>query len=141
MTQTDHLTALPVQHIFSAHLDVGTPSYVRNGPEGTKLIVTITGGTISGDRINGTIIPNSGGDWVSIGANGNMRIDVRFTILTDDDATIYVSYRGVLQGRRAIAAPLFETGDEKYAWLNASQGIGLGNSNEQGVDYDFYLVE
>jgi acyl-CoA reductase-like NAD-dependent aldehyde dehydrogenase len=44
-------------------------------------------------------------------------------------------------GVRAIAAPLFETGDEKYAWLNASQGIGVGNSNDNGVDYDFYLVE
>src|ERR1700712_456964 len=101
------LHAIPAQHIFSAHLDVGTPSYVRNGPEGTKLIVAITGGTITGDRINGIIVPNSGGDWVSVGANGSMRIDVRFTIQTDDDATIYVSYRGVLQNRRAICAPLF----------------------------------
>ncbi|MCU1394104.1 MAG: hypothetical protein JWM34_2532 [Ilumatobacteraceae bacterium] len=141
MSETAHLTALPVQHVFSAHLDIGTPSYVRNGPEGTKLIVAITGGTITGDRINGTIVPNSGGDWVSIGAKGEMRIDVRFTILTDDDVSIYVSYRGVLQGRRALAAPLFEVGDENYAWLNASQGIGIGQSSEAGVDYDFYLLD
>ncbi|MCU1366284.1 MAG: hypothetical protein JWL72_3958 [Ilumatobacteraceae bacterium] len=138
---SEPLTALPVQHLFSAHLDIGTPSYVRNGPAGTKIIVAITGGTITGQRINGTIVPNSGGDWVSVGADGSMRIDVRFTILTDDDATIYVSYLGVLQGRRAIAAPLFETGAEQYAWLNASQGIGLGNSNEHGVDYEFYLID
>ncbi len=78
---------------------------------------------------------------MSVGATGGMRIDVRFTILTDDEATIYVSYRGVLQGRRAVCGPLFETGDEKYAWLNASQGIGLGNASDDGVDYDFYLVD
>jgi hypothetical protein len=141
MSGTDHLTALPVQHLFSAHLDIGTPSYVRNGPEGTKIIVAITGGTISGERVSGTIVPNSGGDWVSVGPTGAMRIDVRFTILTDDDATIYISYRGVLQGRRALCGPLFETGDERYAWLNASQGIGIGQSDEAGVDYDFYLLD
>lgn len=141
MSATDHLTALPVQHVFSAHLDIGTPTYVRNGPEGTKLIVAITGGTIAGDRINGVIVSNSGGDWVSIGANGEMRIDVRFTILTDDDATVYVSYKGVLQGRRALCGPLFETGHERYSWLNTSQGIGIGQSSESGVDYDFYLLD
>lgn len=140
MSGTDHLSALPVQHIFSAHLDIGTPTYLRNGPKGTKIIVTITGGTITGDRVNGVIVANSGGDWVSVGATGAMRIDVRFTILTDDEAIIYVSYKGVLQGRRALCGPLFETGDERYAWLNTSQGIGIGESNESGVDYDFYLL-
>lgn len=140
MSGTDHLSALPVQHIFSAHLDIGTPTYLRNGPEGTKIIVTITGGTITGDKVNGVIVANSGGDWVSVGATGAMRIDVRFTILTDDEAIIYVSYKGVLQGRRALCGPLFETGDERYAWLNTSQGIGIGESNESGVDYDFYLL-
>ena len=141
MSGTDHLSSLPVQHIFSAHLDIGTPTYLRNGPEGTKIIVTITGGTITGDKVNGVIVANSGGDWVSVGATGAMRIDVRFTILTDDDAIIYVSYKGVLQGRRALCGPLFETGDERYAWLNSSQGIGIGESNESGVDYDFYLLD
>ncbi len=141
MSGTDHLSSLPVQHIFSAHLDIGTPTYLRNGPEGTKIIVTITGGTITGDKVNGVIVANSGGDWVSVGATGAMRIDVRFTILTDDEAIIYVSYKGVLQGRRALCGPLFETGDERYAWLNASQGIGVGESSESGVDYDFYLLD
>ena len=135
---TEPLTSLPVEHLFSAHLDVSAPTYVKDGPEGTKLIVAITGGTITGPKISGSIVANSGGDWVSIGAKGDLRIDVRFTIMTDDEAAIYVSYRGVLVGGKALCGPLFETGDERYEWLNKLQGIGIGNASAEGVDYDFY---
>ncbi len=137
---TEPLTSLPVEHLFSAHLDVGTPTSIKDGPEGTKLIVTITGGTITGQRVNGTIVENSGGDWVSIGAKGDLRIDVRFTVMTDDGAAIYVSYRGVLLGGKALCAPLFETGDERYDWLNKVQGVGIGNASADGVDYEFYAL-
>ena len=138
---TEPATSLPVEHLFSAHLDVSAPTYIKDGPEGTKLIVTITGGTITGERINGTIVPNSGGDWVSIGAKGDMRIDVRFTVTTDDGAAIYVSYRGVLvSGGKALCGPLFETGDERYDWINKVQGIGIGNASSEGVDYEFYAL-
>lgn len=137
---TDPATTLPVEHLCTVHLDVGTPTYVKDGPEGTKLMVAITGGTVRGARLNGTVQPYSGGDWVSIGNGGNMRIDVRLTIETDDGAAIFVSYRGVLDGGRAVCGPLFETGDERYAWLNKHQGVGIGSASAEGVDYEFYAV-
>lgn len=133
-------TTLPVEHLFTVHLDVGTPTYVKDGPEGTKLMVAITGGTVKGAKVNGTVQPYSGGDWVLIGAGGNMRIDVRLTIDTDDGAAIFVSYRGVLNGGRAVCGPLFETGDERYTWLNQYQGVGIGSASAEGVDYEFYAV-
>ena len=133
-------TSLPVQHLFTIHLDIDPHHIIANGPEGTKLVAPIRGGTVSGGRVSGTVIEHSGGDWVSIGPKGEMRIDVRFSIRTDDDTLIYVSYRGVLNGGDAKAAPLFETGAEQYAWLNALQGIGLGTAAAGGVDYEFYAL-
>ena len=133
-------TSLPVEHLFSAHLDVSAPTFVKDGPEGTKLMVAITGGTVKGAKVNGTVQPYSGGDWVAIGPGGAMRIDVRLTIETDDGAAIFVSYRGVLNGGRAVCGPLFETGDERYTWLNQYQGVGIGSASTEGVDYEFYAL-
>ncbi len=140
MSEASSVTSLPVEHLFTVHLDIGEPSYVRGGPTGTKLIVGILGGTVSGERINGEVMANSGGDWVSVGPNGELRIDVRFTIRTTDEAIIYVAYQGVLVKGKAICAPLFETGEERYAWINQLQGIGVGIASAEGVDYEFYAL-
>ena len=38
-------------------------------------------------------------------------------------------------------APRFETGDERYAWLNRIQAVGMGTLNEDlSVDYEWYEV-
>lgn len=131
---------LTLDHLCSVHLDIGTPTFLQNGPLGSKVIAPITGGTFAGERVQGTIVANSGADWVSIGPNGEMRLDVRFTMLTHDGASIYVSYNGVLANGRALSAPLFETGDERYTWLNSVQGVGAGSASAGSVDYEFYVL-
>ena len=42
---------------------------------------------------------------------------------------------------RVTIAPLFETGSEKYRWLNGVQAIGLGVPNEKGIDYEVYRID
>ena len=37
-------------------------------------------------------------------------------------------------------APLFQTGDPRYVWLNNVLGVGIGTSNPTGVVYDIYAV-
>ena len=47
-------------------------------------------------------------------------------------------------GKRPLTvyvAPRFETGDERYAWLNRIQAVGKGTVNEDlSVDYEWYEV-
>jgi len=78
---------------------------------------------------------------------------------THDGALIYVSYRGVLRplsvahkharngGPKTDAekaeiyfrtAPMFETGDERYRWLNDIVAVGLGASIGGAVRYDVF---
>lgn len=38
-------------------------------------------------------------------------------------------------------APLFETGDERYAWLNGVQGVAVGQTTPAGVTYDVYALQ
>lgn len=136
-------------------LDVG------GGALGLRAIADITGGSFEGPRLKGTLVP-SGADWFIINpALGIINIDVRATLQTDDGANIYTTYNG----RIAVppekfadlfdsskgppdpssyyfrTAPTFETGSEKYLWLNSIQAVGVGEIIDGGVRYDVYEVK
>ena len=99
-----------------------------------------------------------GGDWLSIRADGVGELDVRVVLQTDDDALIYMHYPGVLyfppQTKARIKAgeavedsayymrstPRFETGDDRYDWLNRILSVGVGRRTESGVAYEVYEV-
>jgi hypothetical protein len=142
-TSAAPLDSLPVEFLYRVHLDTATPVMVPGGPLGTRILAPVTGGTFEGPKMRGTVV-GPAGDWVTVTANGTMVLDVRLCLVTDDGAAIYCTYRGVLANvdgvMRAKGAPNFETGDERYAWLNTVQGIGLGRADAGGVDYDVYAV-
>lgn len=136
--------------LCTAIVEVEPPLSVGAGPAGVRSIGAITAATVKGERLNGNLAGSAAADWlVRSGAIGI--IDVRMTIRTDDGALIYVSYGGRLdlsnpaQGIVAYVAPVFETGDQRYAWLNKIQGAGKGKlSIKQGgaaqIEYEFYEI-
>ncbi len=126
------------------------------GPFGTRGLAVVTGGSFEGPRLKGTIWAG-GGDWWLRGSDGVLRLDVRATFETDDSALIYVQYYGVNrpdEGRPFpqpgevseygdayfMTAPRFETGDERYAWLNGLVCVAEGKRTETGVAYRVYAV-
>lgn len=133
---------------------------VGPGPFGNRVIVTVTGGQVEGDRIKGTFV-GAGGDWLLVGADGFGRLDVRATIKTHDGAMIYVQYHGVLEVTEDMVAilggasnsvnygdqyfftnPRLETGDERYQWVNRTQFLGEGRlASGPTVHYRVYRVE
>jgi hypothetical protein len=139
------LDSLPVDHLFTMSLtaDFGGASAIKGGPSGTRNVVGVTDGTFEGPRLRGTIVPPSG-DWVTARSGGVLKVDVRLMLATDDGARILMQYTGI--GRRGDAgidlrtAPLFETGDERYAWLNDVQAVGVGTSDRSGVRYEVYAL-
>ena len=137
-------SALPVEHLFTMKAATGKASVLSGGPAGTRIVVPVTGGTFEGPKMKGTIVENSGGDWVVARADGSMKLDVRITLLTDDGALIYMSYSGFRTTKGETAslrtAPYFETGDERYAWLNSVQGVATGTSGPGTVDYEVYAL-
>jgi hypothetical protein len=42
--------------------------------------------------------------------------------------------------RPLYSAPLFETGDPRYAWLNTVQAIGKGIVRDNVIHYEIYEV-
>jgi len=113
------------------------------GPQGSRLLVGVRGGRFKGPKLNGVVVA-PGGDWATQRADGSIKLDVRLTLKTDDDATILVTYTGIgvmADGKfKARSAPLFETGDERYTWLNNIQAVGVGTVNGSDVVYDVYAL-
>jgi hypothetical protein len=70
-------------------------------------------------------------------------LDVRFTLKTDDDAFIYVEYqgRGDMATGLIATAPTFQTGSDKYSWLNSVQAIAAGNVNLETGELVYNLYE
>ena len=136
---------LPVEHLFTLTATTGAPQSIANGPQGTRAIVAVTGGTFEGPKLRGTVIGGSGGDYLTVRADGSFKLDVRVVLQTEDGATILMTYTGIgARGDSGLAlrtAPLFETGDERYAWLNRVQAVGIGSSGQGSVSYTIYALQ
>lgn len=132
------------EHLGTLTINTGQRTVVERGPQGTRTIVEITGGRLEGPRIKASVQP-PGGDWITNRADGTYKLDVRFTLRTDDGALILVTYNGVGQttaaGASLRAAPLFETGDARYAWLTRLQAVGVGERVGTAVKYDIYALK
>ncbi len=136
--------SLEVDYLMTMCADTGDPHPVGRGPKGNRLIVPVTAGSFEGPRLRGTV-ETPGGDWVTLQSGGVVRLDVRVLLKTDDGAEILVTYCGIGRAQpdgtlQIRTAPTFETGDERYAWLNDIQAIGIGKTVPGGVEYDVYQL-
>ncbi len=139
-------------HEFSVAAQLRPPVPIGAGPIGTRMYYDVIGGRIEGDRLKGKIL--GGGEWALIGPDGFLRVDVRLQAETDDGAFLYVQYTGLLELNEAVQGslargtgtdygdqyfftnPRFETGDERYAWLNTTFFVGEGHIlPDNGVEY------
>jgi hypothetical protein len=152
------MDTLRTEFLCDLTADLDTPQRVGATPHGTRVIVYVKGGVVEGPNLKGKLLPG-GGDWLLIRPDGASQLDVRGTMETDDGHLIYVQYRGIitappliwqrlLQGERDInpslyyfrIAPTFETGSEKYGWLNRLVSVGVGRRTPTGVSYRIYAI-
>ncbi len=140
----DSLPATYLGTLTASTNDVERP-LVKGGPSGTRSVATVTKAAFEGPNISATMPDGiAAGDWLTVRADGSFSLDVRLSLRTDDGADIYVSYVGVGvrtdDGVTIRTSPRFETGDEKYAWLNNAFTVGMGRLTEDGVAYDVYQI-
>ena len=132
-----------MRHLFTLDGSVaGTAPNIIPGSNGVRAVVAVTNGTFKGERLAGSVAPTVGGDFALFRPDGSLRIDVRLILITDDGATIYMTYNGVAVPDASGAlqlrtAPTFEAGGA-YAWLNNVQAIGIGHSDRSALHYDIY---
>ena len=117
--------------LFTGVVNVAPALSVGAGPAGARSVGAIVAASFAGERFKAELAGPAAADWMVLnGAVG--AIDVRMTMRTDDGALIYIQYGGRLDltnpaaGIVAYVAPVFETGDPRYVWLNAVQAVGKG---------------
>jgi hypothetical protein len=137
-------TSLPVEHLFTFTGTVGRGTSITSGPMGTRVVVPVLSGAFEGHKLRGRIADAPAGDWVYSRPDGSIKLDVRLTLLTDDGAVILMTYSGIgvpKEGAMVLrTAPQFETGDERYAWLNNIQAVGVGTFGRGSVTHDVYAL-
>ncbi len=127
-------------------LATGSEGFYMLGPTpaGTRIIQEIHSAELRGERINASLVGRSSADWLAIDAQGVGLFDIRITMKTDDDAIVYLRYAGRADWSEGLGrGPIFvgaefESGDERYTWLNALHLFGKGGVADGGVRYEFF---
>ncbi len=138
--------AIELIPLTTAKITFSPPVVLEGTPRGTRAVIEMTDVVYEGERLSGRLVGPSAVDWLLIGPDGSNNIDVAFTIRTDDGALIYVSYYGRSDGSDGpgahplYSAPVFETGDPRYLWLNTIIAIGKGIVTDNIIDYEIYEV-
>lgn len=135
--------------LCSGIVEVAPGLAIGSGPSGTRSVSAITAARFAGDRLRAELVGAAAADWMVHNAGIGV-IDVRMTLRTDDGALIYMQYGGRLNlgnmatGLIAHVAPVFETGDDRYIWLNAIQAVGKGTialkDGAARIDYQFFAL-
>ena len=115
--------------------NLGERHVLEGAPFGTRAIWDVVGMRITGERLNARLLGSAAADWGSRATDGTLQLDVRATLITDDDALIFMQYFGradfsdPANPGPVFTTPRFETGDPRYAWLNKVQAVMKGRSN------------
>jgi hypothetical protein len=132
---------MELELLFEITATIAPPILIPDTPDGTRVVVHITGGKFEGPRLKGTVL-SSGADWFLVRPDGKIGIiDVRLVLKTDDDENIYMTYTGRAKigpsGPHGLATtPVFATSTKgKYAWLNDVQAFATGEPGPGGVTY------
>ena len=129
--------------LFTANVTAAAGIVIGPLPQGNRVAYPLTGGTFTGPRLNGTILP-VGADF-SLTTPDNLFSPDGISILhTSDGANILWRSQGWQLGKYVYASAKFETGAERYAWLNTAVAVSralvsVGGSSA-GVGLDMFQV-
>jgi Protein of unknown function (DUF3237) len=148
---------IDLAHLCDLRVRLAPPIELGAAPRGTRRIIPIIGGEVSGDRLSGKVL-DLGADWQTLMADGTAELDTRYAIETHDGALIDIRNYGLRHGPREVVAalargedvdpdsyymrthPRFETGDRRYAWLNRMICVGTGSRHADHVRITVFEV-
>ncbi|WP_436529556.1 DUF3237 domain-containing protein [Actinoplanes sp. HUAS TT8] len=141
---------------FEARVDVAETLHVGRGPDEVLMFTPITGGTVSGPRLNGVVLAG-GGDWST--TRGQVTtLEARYLLRADDGTVIDILNRGFWRATPEIDArveagedipeteyyyrtsPVFSTDAPAHRWLQESVFVGLARGEAGQVCIRFFEV-
>jgi hypothetical protein len=146
---------------FRVRLDFAEGPRTRFAPghkEFTRGFVGLLGGEITGPRLTGRVVPNSGGDWPRMWASGLIEFEAHYMLEADDGTPIYIHNRGVAYSSPDVLArieageavdpaetycritPRFEAPTGPHDWLNRTIFVGTAERRGNSTHFDYYVV-
>ena len=147
-----------LEFLYASSIEIAATLDFGGTPHGQRRIINILGGTFSGPKLSGRVLPG-GADWQVVRSDGIVEVDARYTLETHDGALIYITNWGLRHGppeviRRLSAGervdpgeyyfrttPKFETGAAAYAWLNGLIAVATGERRTDAVLITVYAVK
>ena len=130
--------------MFRLSVEVGVPVEQGTFEGQRRRLVSILGGTVSGPRFEGRILPG-GADWQTLReTDGNTRAFARYLIEHADGTVIEVTNPGIRRGPPEVMArlaagervdpdayyfrtsPAFQAPPGPHDWLNQNTFVGVG---------------
>jgi hypothetical protein len=121
-------------------------------------MIPITGGTVTGPRLNGKVLAGGADFQLILGGGTQAHLDARYVIELDDGSRVFVQNTALrvasLENSQRImngqpvkpeeiyfrCQPKLEATTPAWAWLSESQFIGTGRRAPDGVYLSFYRV-
>jgi hypothetical protein len=150
--------SLQARPLFDLSITLHPMIELGQTPAGGRRIFAVSGGSFAGDRLKGKVSPLIGSDLLLLRADGAFQQDVRLLLVTDDDAYILMTYRGVRRASAGVdqrlsrggtvdrseyylrTTPYFETSSEKYGWLNGIVAVAQGGRIPGGANYEIHEI-
>ncbi len=142
---------------FDVTVTLGAPVELGMIAAGRRRFIPITGGTVSGPKLNGIVLPG-GGDWQTIGADGTTEIHARYAMQASDGTVVEIDNPGVRVASPAVIArltagedldpalyyfrttPRFSLVAGKHDWLRQRVFVAVGIRHPKTVEIKVYEV-
>jgi hypothetical protein len=150
--------SVPAEFVFEVVAEVEAPLVVGQTSRGLRRVIPIRGGTVSGPRLSGTILPG-GADWQYVRPDGVLSLEARYTIRAESGELVSVINRGLRHGPPEIIDRItrgepvpadsyyFRTTAEFEAplgpleWLNKGLFLGIAERRPGAAIVRFHLFK
>ena len=157
---TMNLTLPPptLEHLCDLAVTIAAPVEVGQTPAGLRRMIPITGGTVTGPRMNGKVLAGGADFQLILNGGTQAHLDARYAIELDDGTRVFVHNTALrvasLENSQRImngqpvnpdevyfrCQPMFEAAAPQWAWLGDHQFVGSGRRAPDGVFMSFYRL-
>lgn len=152
------LAAPQLRFAFEARVDVDPMVHVGGAGADALLFFPITGGTVSGPALSGTVLAG-GGDWATARSELVTELEARYLIRADDGAVIDIVNRGFHRAAPEVMArldagedvpeseyyyrtsPMFRTDAPAHRWLTHTVFVGMARAEGAQVCIRFFALD
>jgi hypothetical protein len=143
--------AFEIRATIAAALDGG------KGRNGHRRIIPITGGTVSGPKLNGRVVPG-GADYELVRRDGSSAVEAHYALEADDGTPIYIVNKGLFVAPPVVlarvdagetvsadeyyfrAAPVFDAPEGPHQWLSDRLFVATCRFTPSEVTIRIYVV-